>query len=75
MQTRTKKIRHRITRLLKSPSAQEVNRHGELDAALIRLDRKIQNQSPRVRLSDDASWSKSASRYRGEGYRDTFDAR
>jgi len=69
------KIRHRITRLLNSPRAKEVNRNGELDAALLRLDRKIQNQtSPRVRLSEDADWSKSASRYRGEGYRDTFDA-
>jgi len=69
------KIRQRITRLLKSPRAQEVNRNGELDAALLRLDRKIANErSPRVRLSEDNDWSTHASKYRGEGYRDTFDA-
>jgi len=69
------KIRHRITRLLKSPRAQEVNKNGELEAALHRLDKKIERErNPTVRLSDEASWSRDAHKYRGSTYRSTFDA-
>jgi len=69
------KIRQRISRLLESPRAQEFNRHGELDASLVRLERKIAaNKGPRVNLAKDCTWSEDASKYRGESHRQTFDA-